>query len=69
MSNKIMRAEYPRPQMKREAWRNLNGEWDMMFDFGKSGEERELYLGENLKKQELCKKNAQLYTFQYHWTV
>ncbi|MBP3369731.1 MAG: beta-galactosidase [Clostridia bacterium] len=52
-----MRPEYPRPQMRREAWKNLNGEWDMIFDFGRSGEERELYLAENLKKQELRKIN------------
>ena len=25
-------AVYPRPQMKREKWLNLNGEWDFSVD-------------------------------------
>ncbi|MDE5896464.1 MAG: glycoside hydrolase family 2, partial [Clostridia bacterium] len=29
---KMERKEYPRPQFRREAWQNLNGEWE--FDFG-----------------------------------
>ncbi|MEG8980353.1 glycoside hydrolase family 2 TIM barrel-domain containing protein [Priestia megaterium] len=28
----IFRQEYPRPQLVREDWLNLNGEWDFMFD-------------------------------------
>lgn len=28
----IPREEYPRPQMAREEWMNLNGEWDFSFD-------------------------------------
>ncbi len=28
-----MRNEYPRPQMVRESWTCLNGEWDFAFDF------------------------------------
>lgn len=27
-----VRAEYPRPQLVREKWLNLNGEWDFAFD-------------------------------------
>lgn len=42
------RKEHPQPQMQRENWMNLNGEWDFAFDFGNSGIERELY-----KKREL----------------
>ena len=33
----IPRSEHPHPQMKREHWKNLNGEWDFSFDFGCSG--------------------------------
>ena len=43
----MMRTEYPRPQMVREKWANLNGKWDFLFDFSKSGLERKLYLSEN----------------------
>ena len=34
---KIPRPEYPRPQMKRSDWINLNGEWDYSTDRGMSG--------------------------------
>ncbi len=34
------RPEHPRPDRKREAWLNLNGEWDYMTDRGFSGEFR-----------------------------
>ncbi len=40
----IPRPEHPRPSMHREAWQNLNGEWDFAFDFSNSGIEREMYL-------------------------
>ena len=33
----IPRPEYPRPQMVREAWLNLNGIWEFEFDPGLSG--------------------------------
>ena len=33
----MYRAEHPRPQLRREEWLNLNGEWDFEFDFSKSG--------------------------------
>lgn len=36
----IPRAEYPRPQMQRNEWINLNGPWTCSFDFSASGEER-----------------------------
>ena len=38
----IPRAEYPRPQMVRENWLNLNGRWQFDFDYGRSGRERGL---------------------------
>jgi len=48
---KIPRVEYPRPQMKRDEWQNLNGWWDFEFDFSKSGLDREFYKnGEFTKK-------------------
>lgn len=36
----IPRPEYPRPQMERDAWMNLNGTWEFEFDPGCSGKER-----------------------------
>ncbi len=36
------RAEYPRPQLVREAWQNLNGEWTYSLDPVKTGWERGL---------------------------
>jgi len=39
----IPRPEHPNPQWERTTWRNLNGEWEFDFDFGKSARERELY--------------------------
>jgi beta-galactosidase/beta-glucuronidase len=41
--NQIPRPEYPRPQLVRNHWINLNGHWDFEFDFGKSGRDRELF--------------------------
>lgn len=37
------RPEYPRPQMVRDAWVNLNGQWDFAFDFGRSGRDRRMF--------------------------
>ncbi|WP_158299261.1 hypothetical protein [Paenibacillus antri] len=34
----IPRAEYPRPQFARDAWVNLNGEWDFAFDDANVGD-------------------------------
>lgn len=39
----IPRPEYPRPQMVRDGFVNLNGEWEFEFDFGRSGRERGMY--------------------------
>lgn len=38
----IPRPEYPRPQMARKDWINLNGPWQFEIDHGKSGRERGL---------------------------
>ncbi len=40
MSSIAPRSEYPRPQMARQDWLNLNGDWDFEFDFGDTGRER-----------------------------
>ncbi len=39
----IPRTEYPRPQMVRDNWMNLNGLWEFQVDPGLSGEERGLH--------------------------
>lgn len=39
----IPRPEHPRPQFYRDAWMNLNGEWEFLFDFGNSGMDRRLW--------------------------
>ena len=44
-ANDLPRAEYPRPQMERQDWVNLNGEWTYTLDLVKSGHERGLYQG------------------------
>ena len=44
----LPRKEYPRPQMVREEWMNLNGEWEFEIDFGKSGIERGVQKKERL---------------------
>ena len=36
-----MKKEYPRPQMVRDRWMNLNGTWEFEYDFGNSGIDRE----------------------------
>lgn len=41
--NTMPRPEHPQPQMQRENWMNLNGEWDFAFDFGNSGIDRRFY--------------------------
>lgn len=41
--NTMPRPEHPLPQWERSTWKNLNGEWDFSFDFGKSGVDRCFY--------------------------
>lgn len=43
MSIQIPRNEYPRPQLVRENWINLNGEWDFEIDNCVSGKEKEFF--------------------------
>lgn len=44
----IPRNEYPRPQLVRENWINLNGEWDFEIDNSKCGMEKEFFKRESL---------------------
>lgn len=48
---KIYRQEHPNPQWERAEWRNLNGEWEFDFDFGRSARDRKLYEGGTLSKK------------------
>lgn len=41
----IMRNEYPRPQLVRNSWKNLNGAWDFCFDDNNSGLKEKWYQG------------------------
>lgn len=49
-ANNLPREEYPRPQFEREQWINLNGTWTFDFDFGQSGENRNLQNSEQLSR-------------------
>ncbi|MBP5730140.1 MAG: beta-galactosidase [Clostridia bacterium] len=45
------RSEYPRPQFKRSAWLNLNGQWQFEIDHGDSGRARGLLDKETLERE------------------
>jgi beta-galactosidase/beta-glucuronidase len=47
----LPRPEYPRPQMVRERWLNLNGPWQFDYDPGCSGVERGLPRAERLPRE------------------
>ena len=47
----ILRNEYPRPQLERELWMNLNGEWNFNFDDNNLGEEEKWYAEKNFDKK------------------
>ena len=44
----IPRNEYPRPQLVRKNWLNLNGEWDFEIDNSKVGEAKEFFKRDSL---------------------
>ena len=44
----MTRTAYPRPELVRENWTNLCGEWEFEFDFGKSGMRRDVQNKEKL---------------------
>jgi len=45
----IPRSEYPRPQMVRDSWINLNGVWDFEIDHNKIGLKKEFFKQYSLK--------------------
>ncbi len=45
----VPRPEYPRPQMVRGEWLNLNGEWEFEIDHGNSGKDRGLMQADRLE--------------------
>lgn len=49
----IPRNEHPNPQMMRENYRILNGEWSFDFDFGNSGRDRKLYKDDALLSKKI----------------
>ena len=57
-------------QFEREQWINLNGTWTFDFDFGQSGENRQLYNSEHLGKDItvpfLSHSNCQATTHRFH---
>lgn len=59
MLKEIPRNEYPRPQLEREQWINLNGEWDFGFDDKNLGIKEKWY-----NNHKLDRKIVVPYTFQ-----
>ncbi|MGI6165394.1 MAG: glycoside hydrolase family 2 protein [Limnochordia bacterium] len=46
--NCVPRPEYPRPQLVRDKWLNINGWWEFEIDHGRSGKERQFFDREEL---------------------
>ena len=51
LADDIPRPEYPRPEMVRADWLNLNGWWDFAMDLADSGEEKEFVQGKGFEKK------------------
>ncbi len=49
----IERTEYPRPQLRREHWQILNGEWEFAFDDENTGVKRGLWRGETTLERKI----------------
>ena len=49
--NNIPRCEHPRPDRKRDAWINLNGQWDFEIDNAKVGIEKKFFERPSLDKK------------------
>jgi beta-galactosidase/beta-glucuronidase len=50
LADDIPRPEYPRPEMVRSDWLNLNGRWDFALDLSASGEEKGFIQGKGFDK-------------------
>ncbi|MGB9907467.1 MAG: glycoside hydrolase family 2 protein [Candidatus Saccharicenans sp.] len=50
-SSSLPRPEYPRPDLVRDRWLNLNGQWDFALDLSDSGEERGLPEGRGFDRK------------------
>lgn len=59
LETNIPRSEYPRPQLERESWLNLNGMWEFAFDDGDVGMKEKWYMGHSYES-----KIRVPYTFQ-----
>ena len=46
---------YPRPQLERKEWLNLNGEWQFLFDDEKRGEKEKWYRSEERRVGKECR--------------
>ena len=55
MEKAIPRPEYPRPQMVRSQWMNLNGPWEFEMDFGSSGRQRRWFESASFTKKLWCR--------------
>ncbi|KZN23128.1 beta-galactosidase [Haladaptatus sp. R4] len=49
-SDTVPRTEYPRPQLRRDNWRTINGEWEFEIDHGNSGRSRGLPTADSLER-------------------
>ena len=47
----VPRPEYPRPEMVRAEWLNLNGWWDFALDLTDTGEEKDFILGKGFDQK------------------
>lgn len=76
MEKAIPRPEYPRPQMVRSQWMNLNGPWEFEMDFGSSGRQRRWFESASFTKKivvPFCPESRlsryRLYRFYAHGMV
>ena len=51
---KSYQKDYPRPQLVRSQWENLNGTWDFLFDDEDRGEEEEWFFSFPSKNLKIC---------------
>ena len=67
MVQSIPRPEYPRPNLKRDLWMNLNGEWDFEFDDENVGEIEKWYKDKAFSRKivvPFCFQSNKRYTYQ-----